>query len=187
MIRVVTGGLGELAACLVSVMTRHETGTRGSRRVARAGATPGAAQALLAALLLFVAACSKKSDGGYGKLACLDGWPAAPANSSATTLAIAPAVLWQTPLVAGIWPNNPGVALVGDTVIASSGPGWASLDRKTGTFVSRGSTGPDPSNYYLGGPAADEGGTIYVQSAFALYAFAADGSKRWTVALPGAQ
>ena len=127
---------------------RH--GIRGNRRVARAGATPGAAQALLAALLLFVAACSKKGDGDYGNLGCLDGWPAAPATSSAATLAVAPAVLWQTSLVAGIWPDNPGVALVGDTVIASSGPGWASLDRKTGTFVSRGSTGPDPSNYYLG-------------------------------------
>ena len=166
----------------MNVTIRHER-----RAGHRASRCPAATLALATAIVLFTATCSKKSDPSYGKLSCLDGWSAAQATPAAASLAATPGVLWQTPLVAGLWPNNPGVALVGASVIASSGAGWAALDAKTGAIGSRGSTGPDPNNYYLGSPAADDAGTIYVQSAFALYAFAADGSKRWTVSVPGAQ
>jgi hypothetical protein len=139
------------------------------------------------AVLLSVVACSKRGGTDYGKLACLDGWPAASVASPGASLSVSAGLLWQTPLVAGVWPSNPGVALVGEAVVASSGAGWAAIDRKTGAIRSRGSTGPDPSNYFLGAPAVDGAGTIYVQSAFALYAFGLDGTKRWTVYLDGPQ
>ena len=46
---------------------------------------------------------------------------------------------------------------------------------------------PRSGHYQLGAPAVDDARTIYVQSAFALYAFGVDGAKRWTVYLDGPQ
>jgi len=140
---------------------------------------------ILAALAGGIGPACSKSGPDYGSLACLDGWPAAPAPAQAASLTVTPSVLWQVNLGQIATPGQPGVALSNDRIIASGGAGWVSLDRMTGAKLAMGSTRPDPQNYFLGAPVVDEQGGIYVQSHVSIYAFAGDGSLRWSWAIPG--
>jgi PQQ-like domain len=132
-----------------------------------------------------VFSCSK-SGTNYGKLSCLDGWPVSVTQPTAeAALSTTPAVLWRTPLTPGAFPSHPGIALSGNSVVASSGASVFMIDIKTGAILSSGSTRPDPSNYGLGSPSVDGNGIVYAESAVALYAFGPDGKLNWTYALAG--
>jgi hypothetical protein len=140
---------------------------------------------ILAALVAGIGPACSKSGPDYGSLACLDGWPTAPAPAKAASLAVTPSILWQVNVGQIAPPGQPGVALSADRIIASGGAGWVALDRRTGARLATGSTRPDPQNYFLGAPVVDEQGGIYVQSHVSLYAFATDGALRWSWAIPG--
>lgn len=135
---------------------------------------------------LLIAGCSKNTTTmDYGQLSCLDGWPSAsPQQVTAASLTAPPAILWKTMLTAGVFPTQPGVALSGDTVVASAGPSLFVLDRKSGSILNH-ATSPDPPNYQLGSPSVDTSGIAYVESAVASYAFGSDTKLRWTFALAG--
>ena len=99
-------------------------------------------------------------------------------------LAVSLAIVWTANLGSATIPENAGVALRGDQVIASVSGGWVALDRKTGAAVTSGKSGAPP-NYLVGAPSVDQQGNLYVQSGVAMDAFDADGQSRWSVALPG--
>jgi hypothetical protein len=129
-------------------------------------------------------ACSKHGT-DYGTLACLDAWPSPPSPAGSTqSLAVTPSILWQTSLGSSAVPQSAGVALWNENVVASAGASWIALDRRTGKVLLNG-RGDAPANYFLGAPAVDRQGVIYVQSNVTMDAFDPDGSRRWSVGLPG--
>lgn len=124
------------------------------------GLSGSALAALLAGSLMSGAACAPERD--YGKLVCFDSWPAGrTAADPRASLAITPAIVWQTNLASG-YAYERGLALSGDRILANSGETLVALDRTSGAQAFAVVLSSNSST--LGPPSVDEQGVIHIQS-----------------------